>query len=60
MVLSWLFQIHVPTTYQGGEGIKRCVGHTKINENYNWKFVKTPGNIMGKSWNFVIVKKWEP
>ena len=26
------------------------------NENYTWKFVKKPGNIM----EFVIVEKWEP
>ena len=33
--------------------------HPKINRNYTWKFVKTPGNIMEKSWNFVIAEKWE-
>ena len=31
-----ILQIHVPT-YQGGEGIKRCVSHTEINGNYTWK-----------------------
>ena len=30
------------------------------NENYTWKFVKKPGNIMEISWNFVIMEKWEP
>ena len=46
------------------EGIKRCVGQTKINGNDTWKFAKTLGNIMGK-WNchcschFVIAEKWE-
>ena len=29
-------------------------------ENYTWKSVKNPGNIMEKSWNFVITEKWEP
>ena len=56
------FQIPIPTCW-GDEVITSCVGHVKKKEeNCTWKFVKKkqPGNIMEKSWNFVITEKWEP
>ena len=32
----------------------------KKEEKYAWKSVINPWNIMEKSWNFVIMEKWEP
>ena len=56
--ISW-FQIHVPTTYQGGEGIKICAGHTKINERkLHLEICETPWKYHhGK--NYGILSLWK-
>ena len=54
-----LKSLSLPTKERGNQKVWRP--HLKKKkENYTWKFVKTPGKIMEKSWNFAITEKWEP